>query len=232
MARIKLYPNDTAITGGDKLVGTDVAGDNITKNFQIEDLAQYFEQTGNALFQYNFAGTYGNQTIDSGDYRYQVDPTAPTIYGWANITGIAISRYNRNGEAVTPMVSLLVNQVIKITDIATSESLGYGLYQVTSNTTLSSGGAFLLTLKFKGGSSTTANGVISIAPFGTEGYEYTFTQSAAAATWTINHNLDRFPSVTTVDSAGSIINGAITYTDSNTITVVFTSATSGKAYLN
>jgi len=232
MARIKLYPNDTAITGGDKLVGTDVAGDNITKNFQIEDLAQYFEQTGNALFQYNFAGTYGNQTIDSGDYRYQVDPTAPTIYGWANITGIAISRYNRNGEDVTPMVSLLVNQVIKITDIATSESLGYGLYQVTSNTTLSSGGAFLLTLKFKGGSSTTANGVISIAPFGTEGYEYTFTQSAAAATWTINHNLDRFPSVTTVDSAGSIINGAITYTDSNTITVVFTSATSGKAYLN
>ena len=232
MARIKLYPNDTAITGGDKLVGTDVAGDNITKNFQIEDLAQYFEQTGNALFQYNFAGTYGNQTIDSGDYRYQVDPSAPTIYGWANITGIAISRYNRNGEDVTPMVSLLVNQIIKITDIATSESLGYGLYQVTSSTTLSSGGAFLLTLKFKGGSSTTANGVISIAPFGTEGYEYTFTQSAAASTWTINHNLDRFPSVTTVDSAGSIINGAITYTDSNTITVVFTSATSGKAYLN
>ena len=232
MARIKRYPNDTSITGGDKLVGTDVAGDNITKNFQIEDLAQYFEQTGNALFQYNFAGTYGNQTIDSGDYRYQVDPSAPTIYGWANITGIAISRYNRNGEDVTPMISLLVNQVIKITDIATSENLGYGLYQVTSSTTLSSGGAFLLTLKFKGGSSTTANGVISIAPFGTEGYEYTFTQSAAASTWTINHNLDRFPSVTTVDSAGSIINGAITYTDSNTITVVFTSATSGKAYLN
>ena len=173
-----------------------------------------------------------NQSIDSGDYRYQVDPSAPTIYGWVNITGIAISRYNRNGEDVTPMVSLLVNQIIKITDIATSESLGYGLYQVTSSTTLSSGGAFLLTLKFKGGSSTTANGVISIAPFGTEGYEYTFTQSAAASTWTINHNLDRFPSVTTVDSAGSIINGAITYTDSNTITVVFTSATSGKAYLN
>ena len=146
MARIKLYPNDTAITGGDKLVGTDVAGDNITKNFQIEDLAQYFEQTGNALFQYNFAGTYGNQTIDSGDYRYQVDPSAPTIYGWANITGIAISRYNRNGEDVTPMISLLVNQVIKITDIATSENLGYGLYQITSSTTLSSGGAFLLTL--------------------------------------------------------------------------------------
>ena len=232
MARIKLYPNDTAITGGDKLVGTDVAGDNITKNFLIEDLAQYFEQTGNSLFQYNFAGTYSNEVIASGDYRYQVDPSAPTVYNWAQITGIAISRYNRNGEDVTPMVPLLINQVIKITDIATSENLGYGLYQVTSSTTLSGGNAFLLTLNFKGAASTVGNGVIAIAPFGTEGYEYTFTQSAAAATWTINHNLDRFPSVTTVDSAGSIINGAITYTDSNTITVVFTSATSGKAYLN
>ena len=232
MARIKLYPNDTAITGGDKLVGTDVAGDNITKNFLIEDLAQYFEQSGNSLFQYNFAGTYSNEVIASGQYRYQVDPSAPSIYNWAQITGIAISRYNRNDEDVTPMVPLLVNQVIKITDIATSDSLGYGLYQLTSSTTLSNGAAFLWTLSFKGGASTVGNGIISLGPFGTEGYEYTFTQSAAASTWTINHNLDRFPSVTTVDSAGSIINGAITYTDSNTITVVFTSATSGKAYLN
>jgi len=232
MARIKLYPNDTAITGGDKLVGTDVAGDNVTKNFLIEDLAQYFEQTGNSLFQYNFAGTYSTEVIASGEYRYQVDPSAPTIYNWAQITGIAISRYNRNGEDVTPMVPLLINQVIKITDIDTSTSLGYGLYQVTSSTTLSSGNAFLLTLNFKGGGSTVGNNIISLSPFGTEGYEYTFTQSAAASTWVITHNLDRFPSVTTVDSAGSIINGAITYTDSNTITVVFTSATSGKAYLN
>ena len=232
MARIKLYPKDTSITGGDKLVGTDVAGDNVTKNFLIEDLAQYFEQTGNSLFQYNFAGTYSNEVIATGEYRYQVDPSAPTIYGWANITGIAISRYNRNGEDVTPMVSFLINQLIKITDIATSESLGYGLYQVTSSTSLSNGEAYLLTLVTKGAASTVGNGIISIAPFGVEGYEYTFTQSAAAATWIITHDLGRYPSVTTVDSAGSIINGAITYTSDNIITVVFTSATSGKAYLN
>ena len=44
MARIKLYPNDTTIEGGDKLVGTDING-NATKNYQIEELAQYFQQT-------------------------------------------------------------------------------------------------------------------------------------------------------------------------------------------
>ena len=143
MARIKLYPNDNTIQGGDKLVGTDISG-NATKNYQVEELAQYFEQTGNALFQYNYAGVYGNETISTGQYRYQVDPSAPSVYGWVNITGIAISRYNRNGEDVTPMISLLLNQVIKITDIGTSESLGYGLYQVTSSTSLSNGGAYNL----------------------------------------------------------------------------------------
>jgi hypothetical protein len=38
MARIKLYPNDTSIQGGDKLVGTDING-NATKNYQIEEIA-------------------------------------------------------------------------------------------------------------------------------------------------------------------------------------------------
>lgn len=231
MARIKLYPNDTTIEGGDKLVGTDING-NATKNYQIEELAQYFEQTGNALFQYNFAGTYNNETIDSGEYRYQVDPSALTVYGWANITGIAISRYNKNGEDATPMIPFLVNQLIKITDIGTSESLGYGLYKVKSSTTLSNGGAYLLTLAFKGASSTVGNSVISIAPFGGQDYEYNEQFPVAASTWEINHNLGRFPSITTVDSAGSEITGAVTYNNENKITVVFNSATSGNAYLN
>ena len=231
MARIKLYPNDTVITGGDRLVGTDING-NATKNYQVEELAQYFEQTGNALFQYNFAGTYSSETIATGEYRYQVDPSAPTVYGWANITGIAISRYNRNGEDATPMIPYLVNQLIKITDIGTSESLGYGLYRVKSSTPLSSGAAFLLDFTFKGASSTVGNNIISLQPFGGQDYEYNQAFPVAASTWVIQHNLGRFPSITTVDSAGSEITGAVTYDNENKITVVFNSATSGNAYLN
>ena len=231
MARIKLYPNDTAIVGGDRLVGTDING-NATKNYQVEELAQYFEQTGNALFQYNYAGTYTNEIIASGEYRYRVDPSAPAIYNWAQITGIAISRYNRNGEDATPMVPFLVKQLIQITDIGTSTSLGYGLYRVTSSTTLSSGEAYLLDLTFKGGASTVGNDIISLQPFGGQDYEYIEPFPNPLSTWVITHNLGRFPSVTTVDSAGSEINGAITYDNENTITVVFNSATSGNAYLN
>ena len=231
MARIKLYPNDTTIQGGDKLVGTDING-NATKNYQVEELAQYFEQSGNALFQYNFAGTYSTEVINTGEYRYQVNPSAPTIYNWAQITGIAVSRYNRNGEDITPMIPVLVNSVVRITDIGTSTSLGYGLFRVSSSTSLSSGAAFLLTLVPQGAVSTVGNNIISLAPFGSGSFEYVQDFSVAASTWVINHNLGKYPSVSTVDSAGSIINGAVTYNDANKITVVFTSATSGKAYLN
>ena len=231
MARIKLYPNDTAITGGDRLVGTDING-NATKNYQIEELAQYFQQTTDALFQYNFAGTYSTEVINTGEYRYQVNPSAPIIYNWAQITGIAVSRYNINGEDITPMIPVLVNSIIRITDIGTSTSLGYGLYRVTSSTSLSNGAAYLLTLAPQGAVSTVGNNVISLAPFGSVSFEYVEDFSSATDTWVINHNLGKYPSVSTVDSAGSIINGAITYNNENKITVVFTSATSGKAYLN
>jgi len=231
MARIKLYPNDTAITGGDRLVGTDING-NATKNYQIEELAQYFQQTTDALFQYNFAGTYSTEVISTGEYRYQVNPSAPTIYNWAQITGIAVSRYNINGEDITPMIPVLVNSIIRITDIGTSTSLGYGLFRVASSTSLSNGAAYLLTLAPQGAVGTVGNNVISLAPFGSGSFEYVEDFSSATDTWVINHNLGKYPSVSTVDSAGSIINGAITYNSANKITVVFTSATSGKAYLN
>lgn len=59
-----------------------------------------------------------------------------------------------------------------------------------------------------------------------------FTQTTPSATWTIVHNLGRFPSVTVVDSAGSEIHGAVLYVDSNNVTISFSAATAGSAYLN
>ena len=50
--------------------------------------------------------------------------------------------------------------------------------------------------------------------------------------WVINHNLEKYPSVTVVDSANSIITGEVTYIDMNTLKITFQAAFSGKAYLN
>lgn len=61
---------------------------------------------------------------------------------------------------------------------------------------------------------------------------FIFTQSSASDTWTINHTLNKFPSVSVVDSAGSIVIGNITYNSTSQITLTFSASFSGKAYLN
>lgn len=61
---------------------------------------------------------------------------------------------------------------------------------------------------------------------------YTHNQSSPSATWTIAHNLSKFPSVTIVDSAGTEMIGEIVHDSINHVTATFTTAFSGKAYLN
>lgn len=62
---------------------------------------------------------------------------------------------------------------------------------------------------------------------------YTHLQNVPAELWVISHGLKRYPSVTVVTSAGDAVGGGeIFYQDENTLTVRFSSAFSGKAYLN
>ena len=61
---------------------------------------------------------------------------------------------------------------------------------------------------------------------------FKFTQSVAEKIWMIEHNLDKYPSVTTVDDDSQIIIGEVTYMNSNSLLVKFTHAVSGQAYLN
>ncbi len=65
-----------------------------------------------------------------------------------------------------------------------------------------------------------------------EDKSYVHYQRTSSNSWGIVHNLNKYPSVTVVDSAGSIVIGDILYNDLNTITINFTGAFSGKAYLN
>lgn len=79
---------------------------------------------------------------------------------------------------------------------------------------------------------------------------YIHEQLTISAVWVINHNLDNYPSVTVVDSGETIVVGEIFYgffqeilpkkeipeyeffTNSNILTIKFSGAFSGKAYLN
>jgi hypothetical protein len=66
---------------------------------------------------------------------------------------------------------------------------------------------------------------------------YTHNQSTTSDTWVITHNLHRFPSVTVIDSGGTIVQGTVVYNSNKQLTITFFSNSSalafqGKAYLN
>ena len=57
------------------------------------------------------------------------------------------------------------------------------------------------------------------------------TQGSAATTWTVTHTLGGHPSVTVVDSTGTVVIGEVQYNSETQVTVTFSAAFSGSAYL-
>ena len=61
---------------------------------------------------------------------------------------------------------------------------------------------------------------------------YVHNQSIPRATWTVTHNMQKRPAVISVDTADRQIVGAVEYIDDNILTIEFSGAVAGKAYLN
>lgn len=61
---------------------------------------------------------------------------------------------------------------------------------------------------------------------------YVHSQLSASSTWNINHNLNKYPSVSIADSAGTLVIGEVRYVDSNNVTISFNNEFAGIAYLN
>lgn len=58
-----------------------------------------------------------------------------------------------------------------------------------------------------------------------------YIQGAAADTWNITHDLGGYPSVTVVNSTGTVVVGTVTYVSTSEIQIEFTAPFSGTAYL-
>jgi hypothetical protein len=59
-----------------------------------------------------------------------------------------------------------------------------------------------------------------------------YEQSSPSDTWTIPHTFAYPPNVVIIDTAGTVLEGEVTYPDSQTVMVLFNSPTSGTAYLS
>ena len=63
-------------------------------------------------------------------------------------------------------------------------------------------------------------------------FSHIHTQTVAASTWTVTHNLGKYPSVSIVDSANEEVMGEVEHVNDNSLTIKFSAAFSGKAFIN
>jgi hypothetical protein len=63
------------------------------------------------------------------------------------------------------------------------------------------------------------------------GSQYVHIQSIPATTWTINHNKNMVPAYVITDNIGNVIYGGVTIVNSNTITIDFNPASTGRVYI-
>ena len=61
---------------------------------------------------------------------------------------------------------------------------------------------------------------------------FVYVQHEASDNWIIEHNLNKYPSVTVMDSANNIIVGDVYYIDLNNLQITFFAEITGKATLN
>ena len=61
---------------------------------------------------------------------------------------------------------------------------------------------------------------------------YVHNQGTPEATWVIDHDLGWYPNVTVEDSGGSTVEGEVVYTSADSLTLTFSAAFGGVAYLS
>ena len=67
---------------------------------------------------------------------------------------------------------------------------------------------------------------------GIDDAHYIHRQDMLSKVWAVEHNMNKYPSVTIVDSGDNVLYAEVEYIDKNNLEIRFVASTSGKAYLN
>ena len=243
MARISSYPVDQNPTGSDILLGTDSAGGtNATKNFRLSDVSAVvindWLQTTNWKFNIDEIG----EAVRKAQLWFPA--TGGDNTPWANITVLRASTMMKNNTDAQPYLEYLLtnnpvtgqpvaNNLIKIYDRYDLSS--FGIFKFTS-LALVPDETFIydLGLTFIEGTGAIQDkhfyGIDTDLSEAATTFEYT--QAVPSTQWTIQHNLQKFPSVSVVNNNNVLLYGETTYIDNNNVILTFSAEFAGKAYLN
>ena len=231
MSRIISYQYDNDIQDGDAWIGSE-ASTGQTKQYTAQAVANYLNINGKisigAQMVYKFLAVpysgVGNFALTAGG--------SPVAYN--AITELAFSSNDRSGQETTAFLNYLVGSDILISQQKNISSFGH--YTVDSYTQAAVG-YYNMQVTYNGGQGQmTSDLFYDVSNFilasGAGDKTFTFTQPTPSVQWTIQHNLNKFPSVSVVNNNNILMYGDTTYIDNNNLTITFSGGFSGKAYLN
>jgi len=232
MGRISNFVLDTSVESSDKLLGSNNGG--ATRNFRVSDIAEFLANTNatgaSGQIVYSFESSLGQKS--NGSFV----GTFSSGLGFAQLTSIKASKFpNGSVNAAIEYLSGLVNKNIILGDISNINNFGtYAVTAVTQDSNATDYYDISLTYISGNGSLVDEQFYSIILYAGVSGDKsFTYTQGAASDTWTINHGLNKKPSVTVTTAAtNAVVIGEVTYTNNNTLVISFEAAFDGIAYLN
>ena len=228
MARISSYPRDLEVNDGDAWIGTE-SSNRLTRNFTAKAVADYLNIKGKISISGQMVFKFTDNLIPStGEFSGPADASALTA-----ITTMQISGIDSSGQNTVAFMQYLVDNDILISEQNNIDEFGH--FKITGYTL--NGTVYTLNLTNIGGNGNLdLNKYYDFATFtissGVGDKNFVFNQAVASATWTVQHNLNKFPSCTMVLGTGQQGYGDVTFIDENNLTITFASAESGKAYIN
>ena len=237
MPRINNIATDKVISKNDKLLGSDHGGS--TRNYVIQDITQFIAETNiiSPAGSFSFRYPKDPNVLVKGDAKF----TFSSGSDFSKATAIKMSKYNYGEDDIDVSASfeLLNSKDIIIYEV--TNKANYGLYRASHATVDSNNSNFynlFIDYKDKGNGAISNEKVYAIALYGGGDINYTHHQNNDSATWTVNHNLNKFPSVsikfsssdTVYENVGAF--AGVKYIDKNNLTINLAAAESGYAYLN
>ena len=234
MSRIVSYPYDNDIKDADAWIGSE-ASTTRTKQYTAEAVARYLNINGKISIGAQMVFKYVQQPL-TGVGSFSITSGGLNNVPFANITTLTLSMTDRGNQNTVAFLDYLVGSDILIGE--QNEISTFGQYDVVSYTVNAGDATYYdLVVNYKGG-----NGVLTIDKYydimnfvlaaDAEDKTFVFTQGAPAVQWTVQHNLNKFPSITVIDTADTVVTGEYVYIDSNNVTLNFSAGFAGKAYLN
>ena len=235
MARISSFPIDNNIQDKDAWIGTE-ATNRVTRQFTAQGVADYLNINSKISISAQMVFKFVEVNANGGDITNPLNAAGATTLSFAEIVTITMSVTSNSGMTVTEFMTYIDGSQILINEQKKIDEFGH----YTIKDYVLDGGAdplfATLTLEHIGGTGLLVKDkTYDVASFyksnqGTPTFIYP--QVVPAKIWEIPHNLGKFPSITVIDTGNTVVQGEYTYINNNSVTLEFSAAFGGKAYLN